>query len=164
MFVTMPGSFMPGCRSSIFSIPSANRKASNCSPGIAAGLGRARPGYPSGSAGPPPRVTYLARGRFFSGAAASPIRSRTEQPRSRHLIDDGVAFGMDGAGVEGILSVPDAQETGGLFEGLRPQTGHLLQSLPGSVRGRDHCGIPRSLGHWAGPIPRHKSAVACWPY
>ena len=41
---------------------------------------------------------------------------------------------MDGAGVERVLAVADAQEPGGLLERLRPEALDLLQLLPGDER------------------------------
>ena len=47
----------------------------------------------------------------------------------RHLFDQGVAFGVDGALIEGVLGIANAQEAGALLEGFGAQTGHAVEFL-----------------------------------
>ena len=42
------------------------------------------------------------------------------------LLDDGIAFRMNGGGVERLLAAADAQEAGGLLEGFAPTPGTFL--------------------------------------
>lgn len=51
-----------------------------------------------------------------------------------HALDHGVGFRVHGAGVEGLLAVPDAQEAGALLKGLGAEAGHL-EKIPAGLEG-----------------------------
>ena len=55
-----------------------------------------------------------------------------------HFLDEGVALGMDGGGIERMRAGGDAEEPRGLFEGFVAKAWHLFQCLArreGAVRG-----------------------------
>ena len=85
-------------------------------------------------------------------SAASRSRSATVQPRSRgHALHHGVALGVDGAGVQRVGAVADAQEAGGLLEGLGAEPRHLAQLGARDGTGRSRCGTRRCCAASCGP-------------
>ena len=50
----------------------------------------------------------------------------------RDLLDERVALGVDGGGVERVRRAGDAEKAGGLLVGLGPQARHLLQGAAGA--------------------------------
>ncbi len=62
---------------------------------------------------------------------------------SRNAVYELIALGVHCAGVERMAAVADAQEAGGLFEGLGAETGHLAQFLAGLEGVRWYCDARR---------------------
>ena len=119
--VTMPGSFMPGCRSSSFVDALGEGEGLELLARVAAGLGQL--GHDVVQRRQADRVGNVSlQLDLLAQRPASCIRSLTVQPRSpAMLLDDRVAFRMHGAGVERVAAVADAQEAGRLLEGLGAQ-------------------------------------------
>ena len=61
------------------------------------------------------------------GSALGGGRGQAEPRALEQLAGDGVALRVDGGGVERLVAVADAQEAGGLLEGLGAEAGHLLE-------------------------------------
>ena len=69
----------------------------------------------------------------FSSSAGCSMSCSTGTFRDRgDLLDHGVGLGVNGGHVEGVIAVADAQEAGGLLEGLGADAGHLLQLHAGA--------------------------------
>ena len=76
---------------------------------------------------PHPLRHTLPEGRISALEGVSRHRRILERPG--HPLHQLVALGVDGARVEGVAAVPNAQEAGGLLEGLRTETRNVEQLL-----------------------------------
>ena len=73
-------------------------------------------------------------GEVVGGQAAQQLRVADEfahvaSGMGEDALDHRIGFGVHRRGVEGIVALHDAQEAGGLFEGLWTEAGHLEQGL-----------------------------------
>ncbi len=119
--------------------PRASAAATNLSRG-------SRPGLRNSSRMSPsvymPTVSLAKPSSFtFSTSSGLAISSATvDAQRRRHLFHHGVGFGVHGGHVERVVAAADAQEAGGLLEGLGPEARHRQQLRRASGSGRARCG------------------------
>ena len=127
-FVTIPGSFIPGVKVLDLLDPLGEPEGLEPLAGVAAGPGQLGKDVVQGRKADlvrdvPGRIDPLPEGLVAHQVGDGAVQI------ARHPVDDRIAFGVDGGGVQGILPVADPEEAGGLHEGLHPEAGHLLERL-----------------------------------
>ncbi len=77
-------------------------------------------------------MTYFFRSTFERRGAVLEQFSHGGSGIAGDGVDQALALGMHGAGVEWMRAVADAEKAGGLLEGLRTEAGNL-QAVPGGT-------------------------------
>ena len=100
----------------------------------------------------------------FDGSAPSGVLHQLGDRAAdirRHAVDEGVALGVHGTGVERMPPVADAEEASSLFEGLGAETWNLqeiLTGLEGAILVAELHEIHRRAGIQSGDIPEQVRA------